>query len=238
MVTLFSFIEKALSAHIRLLYSSKDLRYDDAGLIVLDHFGYDKNIYHSVTLTRKDITFTQNPSDNTLCFVYPAMIKKTINRIFRITGEEIRIGDIDTTINGNISVAFILSLLEMKLNHFITDDNTDIRVRLTIINMLGDNNKSVHELASCVYLQEEYLKRIFKKNVGTGLYQFYTWIKMLKAINKMQNHYKIKTIAIESGYISLSSFNYSFKKEFNISPRDYILKVLQNKISCVNSPYQ
>lgn len=140
------------------------------------------------------------------------MVKKTMSRIFKITGEKITAGDISLSLDGKVSVTLILSLLEMKLNNFIADDNTDVRVRLTILNILNNNIQTIHELADRVYLQEDYLKRIFRKHTGIGLYQFYTWIKLLKDINKIQNHDKIKTIAIELGYRSLSSFNYSFKK--------------------------
>ncbi|EFN7818466.1 AraC family transcriptional regulator, partial [Escherichia coli] len=55
-MTVFSFIKEVLSPHIRLLYSPQELGFNDAGLIVLNHFGYDNNIYYSVTLTRKEIT--------------------------------------------------------------------------------------------------------------------------------------------------------------------------------------
>ncbi|HAN2448512.1 TPA: helix-turn-helix transcriptional regulator, partial [Escherichia coli] len=132
-----------------------------------------------------------------------------------------------------VSVTLILSLLEMKLIDFIADDNTDVRVRLTVLNMLNNNTTTIRELAASVYLQEDYLKRIFRRYTGTGLYQFYNWIKLLKAISKIQNNDKIKKIAIELGYSSSSSFNYYFKKEFSIGPRDYIKEYLHNKISCM-----
>ena len=48
-MTVFSFIKEVLSPHIRLLYSPQELGFNDAGLIVLNHFGYDNNIYYSVT---------------------------------------------------------------------------------------------------------------------------------------------------------------------------------------------
>ncbi|HGX0538258.1 TPA: helix-turn-helix domain-containing protein, partial [Escherichia coli] len=88
---------------------------------------------------------------------------------------------------------------------FIADDNTDVRVRLTVLNMLNNNTTTIRELAASVYLQEDYLKRIFRRYTGTGLYQFYNWIKLLKAISKIQNNDKIKKIAIELGYSSSSS---------------------------------
>ena len=232
-MTVFSFIKDVLSSHIRLLYSPHELGFNDAGLIVLNLFGYDNNIYYSVTLTRKEITSFQNISENTHYFVYSKMIKKTIDRIFKMAGEKIRIGNIAPSINGKVSVTLILSLLEMKLIDFIADDNIDVRVRLTILNMLNKNITTIRELATSVYLQEDYLKRIFRRHTGTGLYQFYNWIKLLKAISKIQNHDKIKKIAIELGYSSPSSFNYSFKKEFSIGPRDYIKEYLHNKISCM-----
>ncbi|OTD27751.1 helix-turn-helix domain-containing protein, partial [Escherichia coli] len=209
-MSVFSFIKEVISPHIRLLYSPQELGFNDAGLIVLNHFGYDNNIYYSVTLTRKEITSFQNTSENTHYFAYSKIIKKTIDRTFKITGEQITIGNITPSINGKVSVTLILSLLEMKLIDFIADDNTDVRVRLTILNMLSNNTTTIHELAASVYLQEDYLKRIFRRYTGTGLYQFYNWIKLLKAISKIQNHDKIKKIAIELGYSSSSSFNYYF----------------------------
>lgn len=69
-MALFSFIKEVLSTHIRLLYSPRDLRFDDAGLIVFNHSGYDHNIYYSVTLTRREITSFQNISENAHYFVY------------------------------------------------------------------------------------------------------------------------------------------------------------------------
>lgn len=193
-MTVFSFIKEVLSPHIRLLYSPQELGFNDAGLIVLNHFGYDNNIYYSVTLTRKEITSFQNTSENTHYFAYSKIIKKTIDRTFKITGEQITIGNITPSINGKVSVTLILSLLEMKLIDFIADDNTDVRVRLTILNMLSNNTTTIRELAASVYLQEDYLKRIFRRHTGTGLYQFYNWIKLLKAISKIQNHDKIKKL--------------------------------------------
>ena len=187
-MTVFSFIKEVLSPHIRLLYSPQELGFNDAGLIVLNHFGYDNNIYYSVTLTRKEITSFQNTSENTHYFAYSKIIKKTIDRIFKITGEQITIGNITPSINGKVSVTLILSLLEMKLIDFIADDNTDVRVRLTILNMLSNNTTTIRELTASVYLQEDYLKRIFRRYTGTGLYQFYNWIKLLKAISKIQTH--------------------------------------------------
>ncbi|HBD2403086.1 TPA: AraC family transcriptional regulator, partial [Escherichia coli] len=175
-MTVFSFIKEVLSPHIRLLYSPQELGFNDAGLIVLNHFGYDNNIYYSVTLTRKEITSFQNTSENTHYFAYSKIIKKTIDRTFKITGEQITIGNITPSINGKVSVTLILSLLEMKLIDFIADDNTDVRVRLTILNMLSNNTTTIRELAASVYLQEDYLKRIFRRHTGTGLYQFYNWI--------------------------------------------------------------
>ena len=229
----FSFIKEVLSPNIRLFYSPQELGFNDAGLIVLNHFGYDNNIYYSVTLTRKEITSFQNTSENTHYFAYSKTIKKTIDRIFKITGEKITIGNITPSINLKVWVRLILALLEMKLIDFIADDNTDVRVRLTVLNMLNNNTTTIRELAASVYLHEDYLKRIFRRYTGTGLYQFYNWIKLLKAISKIQNNDKIKKIAIELGYSSSSSFNYSFKKEFSIGPRDYIKEYLHNKISCM-----
>ncbi|HFM0536708.1 TPA: AraC family transcriptional regulator, partial [Escherichia coli] len=83
--------------------------------------------------------------------------------IFKITGEKITIGNITPSINGKVSVTLILSLLEMKLIDFIADDNTDVRVRLTVLNMLNNNTTTIRELAASVYLQEDYLKRIFRR---------------------------------------------------------------------------
>ena len=232
-MTVFSFIKEVLFPHIRLLYSPQELGFNDAGLIVLNHFGYDNNIYYSVTLTRKEITSFQNTLKIRTILHIQNNKKKTIDRIFKITGEKITIGNITPSINGKVSVTLILSLLEMKLIDFIADDNTDVRVRLTVLNMLNNNTTTIRELAASVYLQEDYLKRIFRRYTGTGLYQFYNWIKLLKAISKIQNNDKIKKIAIELGYSSSSSFNYSFKKEFSIGPRDYIKEYLHNKISCM-----
>lgn len=119
----------------------------------------------------------------------------------------------------------------MKLIDFIADDNTDVRVRLTVLNMLNNNTTTIRELAASVYLQEDYLKRIFRRYTGTGLYQFYNWIKLLKAISKIQNNDKIKKIAIELGYSSSSSLIILLRKSLVLAP-----EIISKNIYTIKSP--
>lgn len=79
------------------------------------------------------------------------------------------------------------------------------------------------ELASLVYLNQDYLSRLFKKATGYALMDYVTWERMENAKRLLENSsLSISEIALEVGYSNTAYFTKMFKKHMGgITPREY-----------------
>lgn len=77
------------------------------------------------------------------------------------------------------------------------------------------------ELADAVYLNPEYLSRLFKKEKGCTISEYITKEKMFLARSLLETtNFSVSMIASKVGYSNFSHFAQCFKKEFCISPSD------------------
>lgn len=78
-------------------------------------------------------------------------------------------------------------------------------------------------LASLVYLNADYLSRLFKKQTGYTLMDYVTFERMERAKQMlMESSLSISEIALETGYSNTAYFTKMFKKYFDgVTPRQY-----------------
>lgn len=77
------------------------------------------------------------------------------------------------------------------------------------------------ELADAVYLNPEYLSRLFKKEKGCTISEYMTREKMFLARSLLETtNFSVSMIASKVGYSNFSHFAQCFKKEFGISPSE------------------
>ncbi|WMJ86480.1 response regulator transcription factor [Anaerocolumna sp. MB42-C2] len=85
-----------------------------------------------------------------------------------------------------------------------------------------DQDLSLNELASLVYINPDYLCRIFKKETGYGLIKFIKNYRMSEAKRLLEKtHMKINDISKKVGYRNVSYFCQSFREFYSISPEKY-----------------
>ncbi len=78
------------------------------------------------------------------------------------------------------------------------------------------------EIANALYLNPEYLSRLFKREMGIGLSEYLTQERMELAKALLKNtSFPIGIIASRVGYVNFSHFAKVFKQEFGISPSEY-----------------
>lgn len=79
------------------------------------------------------------------------------------------------------------------------------------------------QLSSLVWLNEDYLSRLFKKYTGLSLMDYVTWERMERAKQMLRSSaLSISEIALEVGYSNTAYFTKMFKKCTNgITPRQY-----------------
>lgn len=160
-----------------------------------------------------------------------SIISKIINNLFLLKEEN------------NIIILNLINELVYKLMLNFKEENystkkIDIdknRLR-KIFNYLEQNyddyNLKAQNLAEYMNLNTQYLLRIFKQNIGVGLYDLLNSIRLRKSLNQLlYTKNSIIEIAIENGFNDNRSYNRLFKEKYGLTPGDYRKKfeISENK---------
>jgi len=84
------------------------------------------------------------------------------------------------------------------------------------------DKRTMEEFASLACTTSRTLSRLFVKEVGMTFINWRKQIRMMEAIERLEKRVPIAQIALELGYNNTSSFIEVFRKEFGISPSNYL----------------
>ncbi len=137
--------------------------------------------------------------------------------------------DYDAVLSANASlpqllefVDFATEYVEEKQGKELERGRTQIDRVLSFIQENLPRNIGRQEIAKAVYLNPEYLSRLFKKEMGIALSDYLTQERMKIAKSLLLNtSFSISIIASKAGYVNFSHFAKAFKKEFGMSPSEY-----------------
>lgn len=85
------------------------------------------------------------------------------------------------------------------------------------------NAMSLEEWAQTLNLSSRTITRIFTKEVGMGFKEWRQKVRLLEAINLLEQGLPVTQVALEVGYQSPSAFTYAFKQAFGINPASYFV---------------
>jgi two-component system response regulator YesN len=95
------------------------------------------------------------------------------------------------------------------------------KIRHYIRNHYSDD-LSRTSLAEIVYLNPDYLARLFKKETGVSLGNYIIQVRIKIAKQLLEtSHFSVKTIAIKVGYANYSYFSKLFKQDTGCTPNEY-----------------
>ncbi|MBT2293195.1 response regulator [Paenibacillus albidus] len=79
-----------------------------------------------------------------------------------------------------------------------------------------------NDLAEIVYLNPDYLARLFKRETGISLGSYITQVRIAAAKHLLETtNLSVYTIASKTGYTNYSYFSKLFKQEVELSPKEY-----------------
>lgn len=116
-------------------------------------------------------------------------------------------------------------VIEIAMNqiHSIEESLTVVdRVKRFITEQIGLQSLSREDIASHVFLNPDYLTRVFKKDTGVSISDYLQQQRIEYAKQLLeQTEQSVSDIALSSGYSNLSYFSTMFKKATGIGPADY-----------------
>ncbi|WP_372662343.1 helix-turn-helix domain-containing protein [Cohnella sp.] len=116
-------------------------------------------------------------------------------------------------------------VLEVAMNHIhATEENMSVveKAKRYITDRIGEPDLSREDIASYVFLNPDYLTRVFKKETGISLSDFLQQRRIEYAKELLINtDQSVSDIALASGYSNLSYFSTIFKKATSYNPVDF-----------------
>ncbi|KRG16290.1 hypothetical protein ACA30_00795 [Virgibacillus soli] len=124
-------------------------------------------------------------------------------------------------------IQFILKL-SMEQIHPQPDNSNSVieQVKKFIEEYSGDHKLTRDDIANHVYLNPDYLTRIFKKKTGCSISAYLQRVRMEKAKHLLiHTELPISTVSLECGYANFSYFSTLFKNSTNLNPKEFRKKV-------------
>lgn len=158
---------------------------------------------------------------------------------YRITLAELQVEKINVPLRLNFIQNRVLLLLEkfiVKLNSRKdattgrlkrTDDETLrlMKVEALLVKSFSTPAPKIYDLSRISAMSPTKLKKDFKALYGLPIYEYFQKNRMLKARSLLLlGKYSIQEVGIMVGYSNFSHFASTFKKEFNILPREVSAK--------------
>ena len=122
-----------------------------------------------------------------------------------------------------IELMSLSSFSEDKNKVKSTNTNKKIIETITYISAnFRDPDLKLMDIANAIYVNETYLQRIFKKEMGVSIYQYISNLRMNAAVNLLlSSNYTVNEIANYVGYNDRRTFFALFKKRFGLPPTKY-----------------
>ncbi len=101
---------------------------------------------------------------------------------------------------------------------------------------IADKELSVHKIAKALFLSENYLCSLYKKEVGTTLNKSIINARVERAKRLLMQDDKLYEVAIQVGFSDPNYFSAVFKKQTGISPSGYRRRVSAGPLSSEHEP--
>ncbi len=81
--------------------------------------------------------------------------------------------------------------------------------------------QQVEDLASQLHISNSYLARVFKRQVGTSVYEYIRNMKFAYAVKLLSKGHSVTQACFDSGFNSYSHFIQMFKRKYGTTPHKY-----------------
>lgn len=188
--------------------------------MIAEHNGKDANLLECFDIA-------MNRENNRL-----RLFEEPLRKVKRIVHDLIEEEENPAFGNDALNRALLIQLI-ILLNRTILNDNRrnpsidvqfdqNINEIVTYINQHLESDLSVSHLASIVFMSKYHLMRKFKAYTGYTIHQYIIQKRLMYAKALMAEGVRLTDVCQSAGFNDYSGFVRAFKKEFGISPREYL----------------
>lgn len=218
---LYDFIKGIMDVHKDIEYSS---------------FGYNDSVYIIFYINKKtnnnynDIfEFIVNKSE---CFIelnISVYILDDTDKIWRLREQSKLVKKMKENADESLNLKKYYLTQDERLKEILNSDLNDVNNNITVIKLAKDyiinnynKNISLKDVADEVYLSQNYLSELFKKEIGEGFYDFLSKYRIKKAKEVLlTTNLKVYEIAQMVGYNDSITFGRAFKKITGTTPNNF-----------------
>ncbi|WP_455815355.1 response regulator transcription factor [Clostridium butyricum] len=218
---LYDFIKGIMDVHKDIEYSS--FGYNDSVYIIFYINTKTNNNYNDI------FEFIVNKSD---CFIelnISVYILDDTDKIWRLREQSKLVKKMKENADESLNVKKYYLTQDERLKEILNSDLNDVNNNITVIKLAKDyiinnynNNISLKDVADEVYLSQNYLSELFKKEIGEGFYDFLSKYRIKKAKEVLlTTNLKVYEIAQMVGYNDSITFGRAFKKITGTTPNNF-----------------
>lgn len=218
---LYDFIKGIMDVHKDIEYSS--FGYNDSVYIIFYINTKTNNNYNDI------FEFIVNKSD---CFIelnISVYILDDTDKIWKLREQSKLVKKMKENADESLNVKKYYLTQDERLKEILSSDLNDVNNNITVIKLAKDyiinnynKNISLKDVADEVYLSQNYLSELFKKEIGEGFYDFLSKYRIKKAKEVLlTTNLKVYEIAQMVGYNDSITFGRAFKKITGTTPNNF-----------------
>ncbi|MDK2828996.1 MAG: two-component system, response regulator YesN [Clostridium butyricum] len=218
---LYDFIKGIMDVHKDIEYSS--FGYNDSVYIIFYINTKTNNNYNDI------FEFIVNKSD---CFIelnISVYILDDTDKIWRLREQSKLVKKMKENADESLNLKKYYLTQDERLKEILNSDLNDVNNNITVIKLAKDyiinnynKNISLKDVADEVYLSQNYLSELFKKEIGEGFYDFLSKYRIKKAKEVLlTTNLKVYEIAQMVGYNDSITFGRAFKKITGTTPNNF-----------------
>ena len=184
--------------------------------------------YNSENFDLLECFFETEKNQNCLLRL-PLKQLETVKQQLLMISNEGKSGEFGRDIYTNVLIVQLLIILNRYLmNRDLVSIKHDIQYDQTIVAIMEHINHfiqfeiSIDELAKKFFMSKYHLMRKFKQLTGYSIHQYILQKRLLLAKKLILNEVSMTEISSQSGFSDYTSFFRAFKKEFGVSPKNFV----------------
>lgn len=111
--------------------------------------------------------------------------------------------------------------LEMEKQQYAVHQFPVVNEALKLIDEQFTTLQSVEDLSAQLHISTSYLARVFKRQVGTSVYDYIQNLKFAHSANLLASGSSVTQACYDAGFNSYSHFIQMFKRKYGMTPRKY-----------------